>query len=441
MMEKNCKYSLVFGQVDRMLSEKIIEYLDGLVKIAEKQDYKIESITFYNTYAEIPSNEKNADTLLEMEEYLNGKNIEILSDGIEIETEDPVTLLDEKIQPFDPTKIKISMAPMALESLVKRLKNGEIDLNTDFQRKGGLWSKVKKSQLIESLLLKIPLPAFYFDGSDEGKWLIIDGLQRITAINEFIVEKTLKLEGLEFFNDLNHLGYDDLPRQFARRIDESTLIAYTVNEGTPVNVKYNIFKRLNTGGLELFPQEIRHALYQGEANALLKRLALSEEFLKVTCHSIKTDRMLDQEFILRFIAVCYYGVDKYNGIPEKYLNETMDYINGLKPGKIKDIEAKFKITMNAVYHIFGNAAFRKMAPDGRRRPINKAIYEMWCKAIFDLDELQQKKLAQRKKQLIQRYILLCEQYDFQAYVKSSDKYYYIRRMELVKNLTEEILRD
>ena len=281
-----------------MLSKRIIAYLDGLVKIAEGQDYKIESITFYNTYAEIPEKERSEDTLLEMEEYLNGKNIEILSDGIELESEDISVSLDEKIQPFDPTKINITMNPIALESLVKRLRNEEINLNTEFQRKGGLWSNVKKSQLIESLLLKIPLPAFYFDASDDGNWLIIDGLQRITAINEFIVKKTLKLEGMEFFNDLNGLGYDELPRQFSRRIDESALITFTVKEGTPVNVKYNIFKRLNTGGLELTPQEIRHALYQGQSVKFLKELATSKEFLKTTCHSIKTDRMLDQEFIL-----------------------------------------------------------------------------------------------------------------------------------------------
>lgn len=424
-----------------MLSEKIVGYLEGLVKIAEGQDYKIESITFYNTYAEIPEKEKCEDTLLEMEEYLSGKNIEILSDGIELEPEDNVISLEDKIQPFDPTKINITMAPMALDSLAKRLRNHEINLNTEFQRKGGLWSKTKKSQLIESLLLKIPLPAFYFDASDEDDWLIIDGLQRITAINEFIVQKTLKLEGLEFFNDLNGLGYDELPRQFTRRIDESSLITFTVNEGTPVNVKYNIFKRLNTGGLELTPQEIRHALYQGKATVFLKELSSSKEFLKVTCHSIKTDRMLDQEFVLRFMAVCYYGIENYEGMPEKFLNETMDYINQQKQEKIVNMKEKFFAIMIAIYEIFGNYAFRKMAVDGRRRPINKAIYEMWCKSIYDLDDEQREKLKEKKEKLLMKYIDLCEQNDFQIYVKASDKYSYIKRMNQINDLVEEVLND
>lgn len=424
-----------------MLSEKTIEYLESLVKIAEGQDYKIESITFYNTYAEIPEKEKNENTLLEMEEYLSGKNIEILSDGIELEPENGVFSLEDKIQPFDPTKINITMVPMALDSLIKRLENGEINLNTEFQRKGGLWSNTKKSQLIESLLLKIPLPAFYFDASDEGDWLIIDGLQRITAINEFIVKKTLKLEGMEFFNDLNGIGYEELPRQFARRIDESTLITYKVNEGTPVNVKYNIFKRLNTGGLELTPQEIRHSLYQGQATVFLKELSTSKEFLKVTCHSIKTDRMLDQEFVLRFMAVCYYGIENYDGMPEKFLNETMDYINQQRQEKIVNMKEKFYEIMTVIYRIFGNHAFRKMAEDERRRPINKAIYEMWCKSIYDLNDKQKEKLKEKKKKLLEKYIDLCEQDDFQLYVKASDKSSYMRRMNQIKGLIEGVLND
>lgn len=422
-----------------MLNEKVKGYLDDLVKIAQGQDYKIESIIFYNTYAELSEKDKNQDTLLEMQEYLNGKNIEILSDGVELEMDDYVGSVDERIKPFDPTKIDITMAPMALESLIKRLKNKEIDLNTAFQRKAGLWTNVKKSQLIESLLLKIPLPAFYFDACDDGNWLIIDGLQRITVFNEFIVEKTLKLEGMEFFRDLNGLNYDELPRQFSRRIDESSIITYTVKEGTPQNVKYNIFKRLNTGGLELEPQEIRHALYQGKAVEILKKLSSSYEFLEATCGSIKTERMLDQEFVLRFIAVCYYGSDKYEGIPDDFLNSTMEYINDLNLEIISSIETEFRNIMVIMCKIFDNAAFRKMGYDGRRRPINKAIYEMWCKVVFDLEESQREKLVERKEKLKEVYTSLCNKDDFLAYVKSGDKYSYIKRMSMLKNLVEEVI--
>lgn len=423
-----------------MLGKKLTGYLDDLVRIAEKHDYQIDSMTFYNTYAEVPERDRNQDTLLEMEEYLSGKNIRIVSDDVETEYDEAVAPIEERIRPFDPTKINITMAPMALESLVNRLKNEEIDLKTFFQRRSGLWSDVKKSQLIESLLLRIPLPAFYFDACREDEWLIIDGLQRITAFNEFIVEKTLKLSGMEFFTDLNDMGYDELPRQFVRRLDESSIITYTIKEGTPQNVKYNIFKRLNTGGMELEAQEIRHALYHGQAVGLLKALSSAEEFLDATCHSIRTERMLDQEFALRFIAVCYYGVDQYAGSPEDFLNDSMDYINKLSKGIMVDIEKEFRSIMHLMVRVFGNHAFRKMAPDGRRRPINKAIYEVWCKTVYDLDGRKRQLLSERRDELKKKFIQLCERPDFIACVKSSDRNSFIRRMNMVKDLVEGVVQ-
>ncbi|MCI9137664.1 MAG: DUF262 domain-containing protein, partial [Lachnospiraceae bacterium] len=233
-----------------MLSEKQVTELEKIIDIAKEKENKINSMLFYNLIVAMPGKDNIEDKIYEMQEYLTSRGVEIVFDGVETE-EETGSPIDSSIKPFNPSTIDIIMKPITLDSIVKRIENEEINMETEFQRKSGLWSEMKKSQLIESLLLKIPLPAFYFDESREDSWLIIDGLQRLTALKEFMVDKSLKLEGLEFFLDLNGCGFDDLPRVFTRRLEETSLVSFNIRAGTPENVKFNIFKRINTGSLEL----------------------------------------------------------------------------------------------------------------------------------------------------------------------------------------------
>ena len=130
-------------------------------------------------------------------------------------------------KPFNPSKIDITTKHLTIDLLIKRLKADpiEIDLAPAFQRKGDLWDDQKQSQLIESLLIKFPLPAFYFDGSDNNKWLVVDGLQRLSSLRNFVILKKLKLQGLEFLNKLEGDGFDDLPRNLQRQIEEAQITA------------------------------------------------------------------------------------------------------------------------------------------------------------------------------------------------------------------------
>lgn len=420
-----------------MLNEKLENELQQLVEIGKQNDYKINAITFFNIYASLSTSQRTDDTLEDMKDYLNRNAIDLITDEVENEGEQ-VNLIDH-IQPFNPKEIDISMDRLSIDSLIKRIRNEEINLNTDFQRKGGLWSNVQKSQLIESLLLNIPLPAFYFDASEEDNWLIIDGLQRITALREFIVDETLQLTGLEFFHDLEGITFKNLPRTFVRRIEETNIIIYKVNPGTPVNVKYNIFKRINTGGLELKPQEIRHALYQGEGTKTLKILADNRVFLNLLGNHIKTDRMQDQEFILRYIAVCYYGIDKYDGMPDEFLNTALDYLNQAGWMKRDEMKDNMVQVFSTIDRIFGRHAFRKMASDGRRRPINKAIYEVWCKNIFDLNEEERMILIHKRSEVQKEFTELCEDYLFLQNIKSSDRSSFMRRMNTIGKLIRGVL--
>lgn len=346
-----------------------------------------------------------------------------------------------EIRPFDPSKIDIDMKTMELSSIIERLEYNEINMNTDFQRKSGLWTDVQKSQLIESLLLRIPIPAFYFDGGIKDNWLIIDGLQRITALKKFVIDGDLRLSGLEFFHDLEGMKYTELPRTFIRRIKETNIVAYIVKGGTPANIKYNIFKRINTGGLELKPQEIRHALYQGAATDLCKKFAKFSEFQMATTYSIKDDRMMDQEFVLRFVAVCYYGIDKYEGIPDNYLNGAMEYLNS--PDRVDELtmEKQFKRVMTASKQIMGKYAFRKLGENGIRRPINKAIYEAWCRALFSLKDSELNILRKRSDKIYNRFLELCDHSGFLQVLKASDKKSFLMRFKYISDILKEVLDD
>lgn len=141
--------------------------------------------------------------------------------GVEPETEEDGE--GRELEPFDPTLIRIDPREPSVDLILKRIGEGAINLQPDFQRMGGIWDDGAQSRLIESMLLRIPLPAFYLDASDENEWLVIDGHQRLTAIYKFMRQKQLKLCKLEFWQKYNGMSFDDLPRSLQRRLEETQL--------------------------------------------------------------------------------------------------------------------------------------------------------------------------------------------------------------------------
>lgn len=367
----------------------------------------------------------------------------ILDNGTGVEVED--TSSEEKItEPFDSVLIRVDTRPMTIDLLRLRIEHQELDLAPGFQRKGGIWKDEAQSRLIESMLIRIPLPAFYMDATNDDKWLVVDGLQRLTTLKRFMIEKDLRLRGLEFLTHLNGKSYDDLPRNYQRRIAETQVTAYLIEKGTPDAVKFNIFKRINTGGLPLSAQEIRHALNQGEATKLLAELAESTVFQKAVDYGIRDDRMADRECILRFFAFTITPYTNFTKDFDSFLNKAMADINKMTAQDRKHLRHRFEQTMVIARDLFGTDAFRKRySEEASRQPINKPLFESWSVNLSQLSDEQVELLKLRKARLREKFIALMNapdrKFNEAISLATGDPKKVRLRFEAIEQLIKEVL--
>jgi len=382
------------------------------------------------------TNEKN-DTLALVREEL-----ELEYRPIEPDNED-----EEMNDPFDPEEISIDTKTVPMETCLRRLQQGTIKLNPDFQR-AEVWTLEKKSQLIESLMLRIPLPMFYVSADEKNNYTVVDGLQRLSTIRSFVLgdqylaERKEELKGqgfrlqdLEFWKKYEGVTFNELPENLKNRIVEAEFQFTVINPGTPEEVRRNIFKRLNTGGEPLSSQEIRNALYIGPSSELLNRLALSSDFVRATGGSIKTRRMEDKELILRFLGFLVRSYEGYKTTNvDTYLSDTMIIINAMPTfdsrefkkmtakGKVKisDVRVRdishlaqaFELVMRRSEKLFGQHTFRKSYGNNNRKPINKSLFETWGNLLFSLNEAEFAKLLANKKAMMKDYVKLLNDNEF-----------------------------
>ena len=336
------------------------------------------------------------------------------NEAMDIEVE-----VEEIVEPFDPTKIKIDARQITIDLVLNRIRFGEIDLSPDFQRASDIWNDKAKSRLIESMLIRIPLPAFYIDATDENRWVVIDGQQRLTAIKQFVLDNNdntngdgdsngFKLSNLEFLTQFDGKSYQEIPRNYQRRINETQITIYLIEKGTPEELKFNIFRRINTGGLPLSSQEIRHAINPGKAAKFLEQLSKLEEFINATVNTIQSKRMLDRETVLRFLAFKITPYSHYNAIDlDTFLNNTMKIMNAMSNKELEVLKDDFIKAMLAATEIFNNDAFRKRSSrNASRSPFNKALFEAWSVSLSSLNNTQIEILKDRKSLLIDKFITL-----------------------------------
>ena len=372
----------------------------------------------------------------------------IVDAGDGTELEDIGTSIGLMEKPFDPTLIKVETKIQSLDSLIKRIDRGSIQMNTEsyFQRQDDLWDKTKQSRLIESILIRFPLPAFFFDASDDNNWLVVDGLQRLSSIRNFSVLKNQALSNMEFLTHLNGQKWNDLPEDLQRSIEETQVVLHKIMPGTPTDVKYNIFKRINTGGLILEPQEIRHALFQGRPAQFVHELAQTDAFKAATKNKIATKRMLDRDFANRFLAFFLLGTDNYGNKDygqdlDSYMSKAMADIYTKSEAELSSIKNSYILAMKMAKYIFGKEAFRKVRGSYKRLPpINKALFDGLATqfALLTLDEA--KKLRNNRtyfKNRLKTELAQNQELFMSVTSATSDKNRFQYRHETIKSLITE----
>ncbi len=259
-----------------------------------------------------------------------------------------------------------------IHDVVRRIDQGGYIMDPDFQR-DFIWREDKQSRLIESVIMRIPLPVFYLAEDASGKMVVVDGLQRLTTFDRFVKDNLrLKLPGRK---ELNGKKFSDLESKLQNRIEDSNLTLYTIDSKVPERARLDIFERVN-GGVPLTRQQMRNCLFMGKATRFLKEESQTDIFLQATDGSLKTDTMRDREFVNRFCAFQLLGLDAYRSDMDDFLAQCLHKMNSMSESELSDLSVEFRRGLANNFELFGRNAFRKLPKSGRRGVLNASLWDV-----------------------------------------------------------------
>lgn len=364
---------------------------------------------------------------------------------------------DSAAKPWDPTKIRITTKHFSLRDVVDQISDGEIYLSPDFQR-DYIWKERQRTRLIESILLGIPLPAFYFNQAIDGTYQVVDGVQRLSTVAMFMRdEHVLATQDLEYLINLDGMVYSTLTPAELRRFRSTQIVVHVIEPQTPDEVKYDIFSRVNTLGSPLSAQEIRHAMSKARSRSLLKKLSEMQEFDEATewqywknvSEGLVRDsgRMTNRELALRFCAFRNYSDEIYRIYPSldaflvaftKSVDSEPSHLPTITDAQLKKLVSDFKRAMKNATEILGPAAFRRWPPGQKRRgPLNRAVFESQAIALADYKLIDLKPFKEEIT-LAFRQAFDDPEYSRAVTVGTGDPRKVVLRLEYTKSILEEI---
>jgi len=292
-----------------------------------------------------------------------------------------VATLDADVFSYD--NILIRRESRTISEALQRIREGHYVMNPDFQR-DFMWSDERQSKLVESIVMRIPLPVIYLAEDKQGRMVVVDGLQRLSTFRRFR-DGNLRIR-LPYPSEINHQRFVDLCAKHQNRFEDCRLILYTIDCGTPERVRLDIFERINSGA-PLARQQMRNCLYVGNATKFLKRESQTDIFREATGNSLNSDQMRDREFVNRFCAFQILSFNEYNGDMDGFLAEALCRMNEMADSELSALSEQFRLGLKNNYALFGKHAFRKsLAGREHRTALNLSFWDVMSTLLSKCDQ-------------------------------------------------------
>ena len=367
------------------------------------------------------ANEYAHELLLPIENLIEDESFTGLENEVVAQQNDFEYIYEKKVDFGSRGKVKIRQLNPTLSLIFDRLSFEEIELQPDFQRKDRIWPNDKKSKLIESILMGLPLPVFYFAEKNNGDWVVVDGLQRITTIFDYM-SGLFNLAKLEVLENFNGQYFRDLDRLSQRKIREYAITAHLIDvDSDRDNLIVELFHRINTYGVMLSSQEIRSAMNLGSSIRFLRYASSCSSFLTATNYQVKPHRQKDMELCLSVISFMIFGYKNFNyKTYDSFMTETMQIMNKNKlhltnfedidSGKALvsnnsdeiylKLDSMFRIGLDLASDIFGEYAFKKKVYE-KKGPISKPLFEVIVTTFSMLNSRERTQVEINSDQLIE----------------------------------------
>lgn len=368
----------------------------------------------------------------------NQKDAEETAEILDFVEDDPIDFWEKKQR-----ELVTSVVDYNLGTLADLVTEGTINLDPKYQRRFR-WDDIKKSKLIESFLMNVPVPPIFLNEDAYGQYSVIDGKQRLMAVKEFLRGR-LKLKGLKVFSDINDHTYDELPTKLKTVIKTRPILrSIIILRQSDEDVKFEVFQRINTGGVNLNAQEIRNSTYPGAFNDLILELSENKLFHKLLGVKKKQSaiyqEMRDAELVLRFLTF-RNNWQTFRGGMKRHMDQFMANNQYTDPTGISTSRDDFLRTVDVVAAGFGENAFRRWLPD-RNAWRNQALAALFDAQMFSCRGRDAATMFQHQRAIVEEYKELFSNAEFRKAIDSATNAptSFRTRINMLSSLLDTIVR-